>query len=185
VRAVTFSTASGAFFQAEAGIPKKEFRLEQPLDRLIPWWRRRSIWAQFRKETGYSLPLLERPGWLVKSMMALIGLFMAGDVLIGIFVVGDVSNSIGAAVWTGISMAALAYFVTKPLAVCFPSQSPTVRNLIETLLITYWPQFVTEINVKTSKKVWDTLLQTLEEITNISKQDIKWESTWYGDLGMG
>ncbi len=118
-------------------------------------------------------------------MMALIGLFMAGDVLIGIFVVGDVSNSIGAAVWTGISMAALAYFVTKPLAVCFPSQSPTVRNLIETLLITYWPQFVTEINVKTSKKVWDTLLQTLEEITNISKQDIKWESTWYGDLGMG
>lgn len=159
------------FFQKTVHISKQDFRLDQPLDRLIPWWRRRMIWEQLQKETGYKLPQLKIPGWLLGALAILIGLLL----------VQLKPDSISIASGEIFVLIVVAGLTTWPLAICFPSGTRTVRDLMEHILALDWRLFTPEIH----SEIYKVLLCVIEEELNVSRHHIKPESTWYGDLALG
>ncbi len=159
------------FFQKTAHISKQDFRLDQPLDQLIPWWRRRMIWEQLQKETEYKLPQLKIPGWLLGALAILIGLLL----------VQLKPDSISIALGEIFVLIVVAGLIAWPLAICFPVGTRTVRDLMEHILALDWRLFTPEIH----SEIYKILLCVIEEELNVSRHHIKPESTWYGDLALG
>ncbi len=158
-------------------VSRKEVRVDQPLERLIPWWRRREFWKQFQKETEYRLPRLRRPGWMVAFLIIL---------LISVFftLFRNSVESVIIAMVVAICLTYLAGLLVRPLDICFPSDIRTVRNLIEMELALNLQQTVNEINRKVAANVWETLQCTIADVLGLHPRDIKRESSWYDDLAL-
>lgn len=169
-------------------VSRKEVRVDQPLERLIPWWRRRKFWRQFQKETGYRLPSLKRPGWMVAFLVILFisVYFTQVFLLISVFFTRprtSLESGLIAMVVT-ICLVYLAGLLVRPLDVCLPPDTKTVRNLIEMTLPLNLQQTVNEINREVAANVWKTLQYTIADVLDLQPRDIKRESTWFGDLAL-
>ena len=168
-------------------VSRKEVRVDQPLERLIPWWRRRKFWKQFQKETEYRLPRLRRSGWIVTLIILLIFVFFTQVILLisTFFTLSRNSLESGLiAMVVTICLVYLAGLLVRPLDVCLPPDTKTVRNLIEMTLPLNLQQTVNEINREVAANVWKTLQYTIADVLDLQPRDIKRESTWFGDLAL-
>ncbi len=161
-------------------VPRNSVRVSTEVSAIIPKHRRRS-WRALEKATGFRLPFLRRPGWVVTlGTVTAIGLGVATPALLGLKPFG------GGVIVALLSMGLLAYalfWLTEILAYEFPPDVATVGQLAKaTLARNYQPIVAESKKSATDAEVWDMLQRIIGEQLGVRIDQLTKEANFVKDL---
>ncbi len=163
-------------------VPRNSLRVSTELSAIIPKHRRRT-WRAIEKATGFRLPFLCRPGWVVTlAALAAIGLGIATPALLGL------KPFRGGVIAAVASMALLAYaffWLTQILAYKFPPDVATLGELAKaTLARNYQPIVAESKKSATDAEVWDILQRIIGEQLGVRIDQLTKETNFVKDLNV-
>ncbi len=179
------------------GIPRREITPRSRLEDLLPVPGRRAKWEQLRENLDW-LPLsnLRRPDWIIAGIAAVTLAFLGAGAAV-------LHGRPGVALWGGLIVAALwarlllgtamltraTLRLTAPLAVCFPRNYDTVRDVVLDLLTHHYSLIASEANPSgpvepagDACEVWESLCRLITEHTGVDREKLT-ETTRLRDLG--
>jgi len=171
------------------GIERKRFRLDSRLEELIPRKARRRVWKKLSKETGFRLPKLQKPrlvfwmallGWFIAALIAWLMLrrFLRPPLDFGDF------GGAFLIVFTPIYVVA-AIWLTAGLAVCFPADSLTIRQIVNQIVVHNYGKLAKELQCPDPDKTWGILKQIIAQQLDVPPEKVTPEARFVEDLGFG
>jgi hypothetical protein len=192
---VTFYRVRRALVEA-AGVERHGIAPQSRLEDLLPIGSRRWQWGQLRESLGsLSLAKLKRPAKVIA------GIALASLAFLGV-AAGFLYGAAGVALWGGLIAVAVwarllietalltraTLQLTAPLAVCFPREYVTVRDVVLDLLAHHYGLIASEVNplgpvgpAGNDCEVWDALCRIIAENLGIDRTRLT-ESTRLSDL---
>lgn len=178
--------SSNAFYRLRralmetSGLQRSEIRPGTLLADLTGKDRRRALWTAVHYSTGFKLPELHRPTWLVSGITAT-GLVA----FVGVFALlpGSAKNLFvpGAA---GLAAATVLVLATELLRREFPKGLRTVGDLVNEIVRLNTASLLDALNRKWDPQlVWDTLVDTICEQLPVDKSQIVRTARFVKDLG--
>ena len=166
-----------------SGISRKQFRLDVPLEQILPESGRRRTWTALGTETGWSLPRLVRTKpvcWAIFAGWAAIACLSAFSFLDAGFV-----PVLAAAVLSSIIYLIIAFVATMPLAVHFPGKCQTVREGIQRIVDENYGSLAKEFRCADPDQTWAILKRILVESLGVSPEKVTPEARFVEDLNCG
>jgi acyl carrier protein len=161
-------------------MPRNSVRVSTELSAVIPKQRRRT-WRALEKATGFRLPFLRRPRWVVTlGAPAAIGLGIATPALLGLKPFGG--GVIVAILSTGV-FAYVLFWLTWLLAYEFPPDVSTVGQLAKaTLARNYRPIVAESKKSATDAEVWEILQRIIVEQLGVRIDQLTKEANFVKDI---
>ena len=161
-------------------VPRNSVRVSAELSAIIPKHRRRT-WRAIEKATGFRLPFLRRPGWVVTlGALAAVGLGVATSALLRLKPFGG--GVIVAILSTGV-FAYFLFWLTWSLAYEFPPDVATVGQLAKaTLARNYRPIVAESKKSATDAEVWEILQRIIGEQLGVRIDQLTKETSFVEDL---
>jgi hypothetical protein len=163
-------------------LPRNAIRVSTELTAIIPK-RRRRTWRAIEKATGYRLPFLRRPRWVVTlATLATIGLGIVVPALLGLKPFG------GGVIVAMVSICLLAFVfsrLTGVFAYELPPEVTTVGQLAKaTLARNYQPILAESKTSASDAEVWDMLRRIIGEQMGFRTEQLTKETNFVKDLGV-
>jgi hypothetical protein len=155
------------------------------LDELLPPGPRRRQWKRLGEALGLNLPPLRRPAWLERLIArSTLLLFLVGALALFL------NNPVRDVVWlllalllaTGLK-SAVAFFLTRPFAVCLPASCATVEGLTRTLLRYHYGSIARREQGWDAEEVWEILQDVLVDGLGVKREQVTADAHLGRDLG--
>lgn len=164
-------------------IPRDAVRVSTELLAIIPK-RRRKTWRAIEKTTGFRLPYLRRPRWVVTTAtVAAVALGIATPVLLGLKPFGG--GIAVAIVSTAVFGLIFFYRLTEFLAYEFPPDVATAGQLAKaTLARNYQPIVAESKKSATDAEVWEILQRTVGEQLGVQPDQLRKQTDFLKDIDL-
>lgn len=154
-------------FMEVLDVPRERIRPSTSLLDLVPWWRRRDCWCAIEKATGWSMPRLILPSWLL--VVALLGpaAFLLSLRAIGGLPIGGV--------WIGIGSVLLilpVLWAIGRLAPMFPVGAKTFGEFAESVLARNYAAIARDSGGSSEEDVLEAVRRLVAMMTSIKYEKI-------------
>ena len=190
--------SSAAFYalrralMAELGVPRAAVRPSRSTASLLPAGQQRKAWERLERRLGLSLPRLEHPRWLARSIQAI----AASAALTVLVVMGlAVARTLGFASFLccGLLVALLVYVfsavgllkLTGDWASVVPACCVTVRGTAETLLRRNYGKIAARARAFNETEVWQIVRRMVAGKAAVPLDDVTRDARLVKDLGLG
>jgi hypothetical protein len=178
--------SSAAFYRARRalcrlfGHARRGISPQSSLEELLPAKGRRGHWQRFREEMApFSLPDLQRPGWLRRFLAAR----KASLALAGMLGVLLRQPALLALVLTGAVLSALADRLTRPLAVCLPAGCGSMRGLVYQAIGGDRDRAHAALQQMTERELWDEMCLVVSHHLGVEKDRLTPDTEFADMLG--
>jgi acyl carrier protein len=181
---VTFYRVRRALMQV-IGVNRRDIILKRRIEDLVPRHARRQTWRSLGQALGgLRLAALVRPGWV--HFLTTLAVLSFGGVYGSLVLGRPVSVAWVTALPLMAVFALLAVLITRPLAICVPSECITVRELVLEVLAHNHGRIASEANdgrmSGTEREVWDSLCNLISENLCVDRDRLTESTRFVEDL---